>query len=143
MTVPTPMDSTGQQEKGARTRLRRQEVAGFLWSTVAVVAATVCFWLLRHYLDREQASLLYLPIVIACAVRFGFGSAVVAAITSFLCWDFFLLQPLFTFIVYDVRDWLSLFVFLIAAIVTSRLASQAQAEAARARAREEEFVTLY
>ena len=53
------------------------------------LAATGCFWLVRASLDKGQASLLYLPVVIACAIRFGFGAAVMGALLSFLCWDFF------------------------------------------------------
>jgi len=137
------VDSVEQIGKVAEPRSRRVEAVGLMWSLTAVALATFCFWCLRNYLDKGQASLLYLPVVIACAVRFGFSSAVVGAFVSFLCWDFFFLQPVFTFVVDDVRNWLSLIVFLIAAIVTSRLASQAKEQADAARAREEEIRTLY
>lgn len=108
-----------------------------------VACATGVFWLARNELDKNAASLLYLPVVIACAVRLGFGPAIAAATLSFICWDFFFLPPRFTFIVADVRDWLSLIIFLGAAITTARLASNAKLQAEQARARESDISTLY
>ena len=77
------MDSVEQIGRVVKARSRRVELMGLLWSLTAVAGATLCFWCLRNYLDKGQASLLYLPVVIACAVRFGFSSAVVAAFASF------------------------------------------------------------
>ena len=62
---------------------------------------------------------------------------------SFLCWDFFFLPPFYTLTVADPRDWLSLVVFLIAALTTAQLAAQARTQAEAARVREQETRTLY
>ena len=116
---------------------------GYLWAAAGVGLATDGFWLLRHALDKGQASLLYLPVVIACAIRFGFGPAVLGAILSFLCWDFFFLPPFGTFTIADPRDWLSLGVFLVVAVSTAQLAAQARTQTAQARAREAEIALLF
>jgi two-component system sensor histidine kinase KdpD len=117
--------------------------SGYLWSAAGVVAATGCFWLAHAYVDKGQASLLYLPVVIACATRFGFGPAVLASLLSFLCWNYFFLHPTYTLSVKHPRDWLSLVVFLVAAVSTARLAARARQEAAQATAREAEIATLF
>ncbi len=116
---------------------------GFAWSAAGTLAATGVFWLFRSSLDKGQASLLYLPVVIACALRFGFAPAVAGAILSFGCWDFFFLPPFHTFGVTDPRDWLSLIIFLIAAMTTARLASEARRQTDAAQTRERETRTLY
>ena len=115
----------------------------YIWPAAGVAAATGCFWLLRHAVDKGQASLLYLPVVLALAVRFGFGPAILGAVLSFLCWDFFFLPPFGTLTVADPKDWLSLGIFLLAATVTARLAAQARAQTRQARAREAEIATLF
>ncbi|BDI33888.1 hypothetical protein CCAX7_59390 [Capsulimonas corticalis] len=115
----------------------------YLWPVLSVAAATGCFSLLRPYVDKGQASLLYLPIVLACAVRFGFGPAILGALLSFLCWDLFFLPPFYTLAVDDPKDWLSLAIFLLAAVVTARLAAQARAQTQEARTRESEIETLF
>ncbi len=117
--------------------------AGFAWAAAGIGLATGGFWLLRHALDKGQASLLYLPVVIAIAIRFGFGSAVFGAVLSFVCWDFFFLPPFGTLTIADPRDWLSLGVFLVAAVSTSQLAAQARTRTQEARAREAEIALLF
>ena len=116
---------------------------GFLWAAAATAFATGGFWLFRASLDKGQASLLYLPVVIACAIRFGFGPAVAGAVLSFLCWNFFFLPPLDTLAVSDPKDWLSLVIFLIAAVTTAHLAARARAQTEEARVRERETLTLF
>lgn len=117
--------------------------AGFAWTAAGIALSTSGFWALRHALDKGQASLLYLPVVIACAIRFGFAPAVFGAILSFLCWDFFFLPPFETLTVADPRDWLSLGVFLVAALSTAQLATKARGQTAEARAREAEIAALF
>ena len=117
--------------------------AGFVWAAAGIGLATAGFWALRQDLDKGQASLLYLPVVIACAIRFGFAPAVFGAVLSFVCWDFFFLPPLGTLIITDPRDWLSLGVFLVAAVSTAQLAAQARTQTTEARAREAEIMLLF
>ena len=105
--------------------------------------ATICFWLVRHYLDKGLASLLYLTVVIACGIRFGFGPAMFGAVLSFLCWDFFFLPPFGTLNVTDYKDWISLGVFLGVAAVTARLEAQSRDQTRQARMREREILTLH
>ena len=121
--------------------LRRN--SGLLWASAGIALSTGGLWLLRHTLDKGQASLLYLPVVIACAIRFGFAPAVFGAVLSFFCWDFFFLPPFGTLRVSDPRDWLSLLVFLVAAVTTAQLASAARTQTAQARARESEIGLLF
>lgn len=116
---------------------------GFAWATAGTLAATGVFWLFRFSLDKGQASLLYLPVVIACALRFGFAPALAGAILSFLCWNFFFLPPFYTLGIENPRDWLSLVTFLIAAMTTSWLASEARRQTEAAQTREHETRTLY
>ena len=124
-------------------RIPPDTTKGFAWAAGGTFAATGVFWLCRAYFDKGQASLLYLPVVLACAIRFGFAPALAGAVLSFLCWDFFFLPPFYTFAINDPRDWISLLIFLIAAMTTARLASQARLQAEAAQTRERETQTLY
>jgi len=115
-----PVSATPMRDNPAASAtvpMKRAAVIAYAWPTVGAAGATACFWAVRGYMDKGQASLLYLPVVLACAVRFGFGPAVLGALLSFLCWDFFLLPPFYTFAVADPKDWLSLIIFLLAATV--------------------------
>lgn len=52
---------------------------GYVWAAGGVALATGLFWLARGVLDKGHASLLYLPVVLACATRYGFGPAMLGA----------------------------------------------------------------
>lgn len=125
-----------------RTLVIRHAVSGYFVAMVSVAATTLFFGLLRHWLIPQQAFLFYLPMVIMMAVRFDFGSSILAAVLSFFCWDFFFVPPYYNFTVSDPRDWLSLAVFLIAAVFTADVATRArrQTNAAEARARETDIL---
>jgi|GEM_PF-6680488 signal transduction histidine kinase len=124
-------------------RLNGETLVGFFCVTGGVYTATAVFYFSRGRLDPWQISLLYLPVVIACAVRFGFATAIWGAVLSFICWDYFLLRPLHTLSLSDPRDAIALSVFLIAAATTSFLASRAQQQAHEAEARAGEAKMLY
>lgn len=120
----------------------RSAAMPYVWPVVGVALATELISHARGF-DKGQASLLYLPVVIVCAMRFGFGPAIMGAILSFLCWDWFFLPPYQTFIVENPKDFVSLIVFLIAAAITGRLAAQATEQTREARQRLQEMTTLF
>ena len=120
-----------------------RSVQFYLIALAAVAGATVVFWFARGYVNEGQASLLYLPVVIGCAIYLGFGPSVAAAVTSFVYWDYFFLPPYRALTVANPKDWLSLIVFLATAITTARLASNARSQADQARAREDEIAVLF
>jgi two-component system sensor histidine kinase KdpD len=131
---------TGENESLSETS--RSALVAYAWATGGVAAATLLFHLVSGELDKGQAPLLYLPVVIVCAVRLGFGPAVLAAAGSFICWNFFFLPPFGTWAVQDPKDWLSLIVFLMVAVATARLAAQARTQTQEAQARAEEARVL-
>jgi len=130
------------------TRDGVKSVGAWLWPYVfailGVVIATGILYLTRPWLQWGEIALLYLPVVIVLSIRFGFGPAVLGAMLSFSCCDYFFLQPYYTlFLDNTPRNWLSLSVFLFAAIATARLASRIRDEARAAEARERETTMLY
>ncbi len=73
----------------------------------------------------------------------GFYAAILAAVTAFLSFDYFLVPPFYTFTIAKFDEWLALFVFLVTAIITSQLASALRHRAEQARLREHETRILY
>src|SRR5512143_588201 len=73
----------------------RQYVA--VLSTVLLV--TFALFKLRSYLGDSNISLLYLLIVLFCATRANPRVTIVCGAISFVCYDFFLMPPIF-----DVRS---------------------------------------
>lgn len=112
-------------------------------STLFVFAATLLLWLLRDTLSSANIPLAYLLVVLVSAVYLGIGPSLFAALISFLCFNFFLVKPYYTFHVADPRDLLTLFVFLTVATLTGQLASYAQRQARNSQLRAYELNILY
>lgn len=98
----------------------------------AVTALTV--WLLPH-LGLASASLLFLLPVLVSAMRGGVVPGLVATFAGTAAYNFFLLEPRYTFRVHQVDNLVSVFVLGAVAIVTSRLANRLLAREAEANER--------
>lgn len=100
-------------------------------SLAAVAVTTFVLWLLRDTLTVANTSLIYALLVLMIAVRFGSGVSMWAAAACFLCINFFLLRPFYTFIVADPREVVDLLVFLLVAVIAGQLASRAKQQASQ------------
>src|SRR4051794_38052841 len=115
--------------------LRSQHGAAIVASTVAVAIATVAGRLFSAMAPLPNISMVYLLAVLFSAVSFGMRFAIYASILSFLAYDFFFIEPLYTFQITEPSELLSLTIFLIVAIVTSALAGRIRDQARAANER--------
>ena len=88
-------------------------------------------------------SLVYLLVVVALASTRGLYAASLASLLAVLAFDYFLVPPLYTFVVSKIEDLLTLSVFLATAVITSQLAWAQRRSAEEARGREREIRLLY
>ncbi len=88
-------------------------------------------------------SIVYLLVVLALAVIRGRYAALLAALVAFLAFNFFLVPPFYTFVIYHAEEWIALFVFLITALLTGQLAVALRERAEQASRRERETHILY
>ncbi|HEY2327734.1 MAG TPA: DUF4118 domain-containing protein [Gaiellaceae bacterium] len=114
----------------------------FVGSALAVAAASGLVEALRPIAPTVSLGVLYTLAVLACAVLFGIGWAVVAAVASMLAFNFFFLRPVHTFSLADGRNWTALGVYLVTGVVAGQLATQARRRAALAEQRERESAFL-
>ena len=112
-----------------RTRLiafTALEIVGALGAATGVVAA------LESVASVGDLRAIYLLAVLFVAVRRGGGAAVVTAVGSVLALNFFFVQPRHQLRISHSRDVVALAVFLVAALVVGRLASEARHRAKQA-----------
>lgn len=100
-------------------------LAAFGALTATLVAA-------RDLLNLAAVALLYLLFVFAVALRWGRGLSMVAGLLAFFALNYFFTVPYYTFVVSSPRDVVSLLVFLLVAVTTSRLVAQLRAREAEA-----------
>ena len=100
------------------------------WLPVAVVpalAVTVAVGIgevLNLWLRLPNLSMIFLSAVLFCALRFGALPAIVSAFLSFLAYNFFFIEPLFSFTIAEPHELFALMVFLAVAILTGTLAAR-------------------
>ena len=115
--------------------LRSRQAAAIVAATAAVAIATLAGRLFSAMAPLPNISMVFLLAVLFSAVSFGRRLAIYASVLSFLAYDFFFLEPLYTFQITEPSELLSLTIFLIVAIVTSALAGRIRDQARAANER--------
>ncbi len=116
----------------ARARARRQSRQPLRWlrrydlayALVAAGAAVAVAWLLQRWTDIDDLSMVFIVAVVLVASRTRMVAAVLAALVSFLAYNFFFIEPRFTFNISARQGVVTVCLFLIAALVAGRLASR-------------------
>lgn len=106
------------------------------------MVVTICIFVFRLYPHIPNISIVYLLVVIGLACIRGRYAAIAASIIAFLSFDYFIVPPLFT-LVMPTQEWIALFVFLIAALLTGQLAALLRLQVEAASRRERETYHLY
>ncbi len=132
--------STGR--RAGRHLVRRTGVA-LAVAFPSLLLATVAVWAIERYLGVANASVIYLAAVVVTAIFAGAPGAIVAAIASFLLYDFLFVPPVLTFTIADPSEWVSVILLLFTGIVVGELAALQRSRGELAAAREREARALF
>lgn len=122
---------------------RRPGWKGYVAAVLGVALVSGCIAVIQQFAHIANISLLYLLVVLWLATVFGRGPALLASVLAFLEYDFFFIPPLYRLTVDDPTEWVSLFAFLITALVLGQLTALVQARAREARESQQRTATLY
>ena len=117
--------------------------APFLWSTAVVAATLAAAKMIGALVALPNISMVFLMAVLFSAVTFGLWPAIYASVLSFLAYNFFFIEPLYSFQIAAPHEVLALVVFLIVAMVTSALVGRVRDQARLANERAEAMRRLY
>jgi two-component system sensor histidine kinase KdpD len=90
---------------------------------LSLTLATALAALLHLQMGVSDAAIVYLLAVVAVGTGYGSWLAVGTSVASFLLYDFFFVQPLYTFAIAAPEEWLDLLLFLVVAIAIGRLSA--------------------
>lgn len=108
-----------------------------------VALTTTILFLVRDHLDTLNVALLYLTVVTLLSIWVDTRSGIVASVAAFLGFNFFFIEPYYTFDVARLDHILVLFVFLGSAILITNLVVRVRARTAEALQRARQTTTLY
>jgi two-component system, OmpR family, sensor histidine kinase KdpD len=129
--------------KPIRLRRPRIRASGVVAAPIAVSGAVLVGLAASQLLKLPNLSMIFLAAVLFCAVTFGTWSAVIAAVLSFLAYNFLFIEPLYTFTVASPHELLALFFFLLVAILTGGLAGRVREQSIAAFSRVKQVETLF
>ncbi|HEX7490957.1 MAG TPA: ATP-binding protein [Candidatus Limnocylindrales bacterium] len=106
----------------ALVRPARPSVAGLVVAAASLALTTGLVYVLERLLGAPTVTV-YLLAVVAVGMGYGSWLAVGTAVASFLLYDFFFVNPLYTFAISSAEEWIDLLVFLVVAIAIGRLSA--------------------
>ena len=121
----------------------KRSAAILAWSVgVSSIAAVT---LLGKAVDLNATTMgfIYLVVVLLLSMWGGLALGLVMSILATAGFNFFYMQPLYTFTLEDPANWVALSAFLVTSIVVSRLIFRARRQAESADARRKEIEALY
>ncbi|MBK0019291.1 sensor histidine kinase KdpD [Kosakonia sp. S42] len=127
------LGDTPRRVKRRRIEISRGCVASLLIAVIACLVTTaVAGWLLRFF-DLSNVIMLFLITVVFIALRLGRVAGAWASIVSVASFDYFFVEPRFSFSVTDTQYIFTFGLMLVVAIIIGQLAARLSAEARAAR----------
>ena len=106
----------------------RRDWASYLIAFAATAVATGTGLVIDLWLPIADISVVYLLAVLIVAIKSGLKAAITASLASFLAFNVVFTAPRWTFSVENTQHALTIFFFLVAAVIVSNLASRARAQ---------------
>ncbi len=121
-------------EEGERTAPRRRlppvgGLDGYVAAAMAVSIATLLGEELTKHVALPNVSMIFLLAVLIPALFFGVWPAVFASLFSALAYNFFFIDPVYTFTIARPHEVLALVIFLVIAVIISAVAGRAREQA--------------
>lgn len=115
----------------------------YAWATAGVAAATALGWMTTSVLNEPNVVMIYLLSITLIAWRYGRGPSVFASIASTAAYNFFFVQPLYTFNIADGQYLITFAVLTVVGILISTLMNSVRLQARVAGHRERRTALLY
>ncbi|MBI1203248.1 MAG: DUF4118 domain-containing protein [Rhodopseudomonas sp.] len=96
----------------------------FVFAALAVACALGIGEMLTWLTPIPNLSIVFLMSVLFTAVRFGIWPAIFASLLSFLTYNFFFIQPLYTFTIAEPFELLALVIYLVVSVVIAAMAGR-------------------
>ncbi len=120
-----------------------RQILAYLYPIAFIAVVTGVLFLFRDTLNPSIVALLYLLPVLFSTTLWGLGPGILAGVLTFLCYNFFFLEPYYTLRVHNSQDLIALIIFFIVVIVVNQLVGRAKTNLEAALAREQESTRLY
>jgi two-component system, OmpR family, sensor histidine kinase KdpD len=122
--------------------LPARTISGLSWLLAVAVTVALTAALAALHANASVAAIVYLVFVVWIATVAGRGLALATAVACSFFFDYFFLEPLHTLNISGFQGWLSMFSFVAACIIVSRVANRARNQTLNAEQRREDVERL-
>ena len=143
LVLPEGGETAPPKRVRARTPERKPQLLPYLGAVAMVAAATGLGWLLKSLLDLSNVALIFVVPVLAAALAWGIGPGLTAAVLAVLGYNFFFLDPLYTFHISDPENVAGFVLFSAVAVLASGIASRTRSQTLVARQEAARAAALY
>jgi len=119
-----------------------RQILRFVAAAAIVVAIVWVFYRIIH-VNPTTVGFVFLLAILAVSAAWGLRVALFMALIATVAYNYFFLPPLLRFTIADPQNWVSLFAFLVTAIIASQLSERARREALQSNQRRREVERLY
>jgi two-component system sensor histidine kinase KdpD len=116
---------------------------GLVFAVASVATAGLVTAALMAAVQFSDPGMIFLVAVLITAVYGGLWPSIAAAVLSVLAYDFFFVEPVYTFTIARTQHAIEIAVFLLVAILSSQLTARAREQAEASRRREARTRALY
>lgn len=118
-------------------------IGAYLVSAVSVVVIALAAKAVQYFTSLPNLSMLFLLGVLFVAVRWGLWPSLFACLLSALVFNFFFIEPLYTFSIAHSSELWAFIVYFIVAVIASNLTARMREQAEAARRREDRTSALF
>ena len=119
------------------------QIGGHLSGLAAIILITAAYQRELLLVKTTTVILTYLLGILIASTIWGLGVSVFMSLLAALCVDYYFLPPVGTFNITDSQDWITLFAFLVTAVIGSDLSARARRQAQEAQRQRNEVSRLY
>lgn len=143
--VVASQEARGPEWSGAIQRAIAGAGAGLdgLFALIAVAIALAVAHGVAIWERLPNLSMVFLAAVLTCAALRGARAGIFAAVLSFLAYNFFFIEPLYTLTIAEPHEVLALLIYLAVAMLTGSLAGRLRQQSLAAQARARSTLALY
>lgn len=120
---------------------RQHRWKGLLFSIGTVGVSTLIMFTLKT--EPYNVNMVFMLLTLMATVWFGLAAGFVTAVAGFLCFNYFFIPPLFTFVVDAGQGWTAVFLFFGTALLANQVAGRARLSSRAAQQRAQEATALY
>src|SRR6266513_5671826 len=120
-----------------------RQLKHYSWAALLTATAVGCLVWAQPHASLTTTALVLVLVVTVSAIAWGSGPALITALLSVFCFNYFFIPPIHTFTIAGPQNWIAFVVFVGTAVAVGQLSSRARNRAQEAEARRMEIERLY